>query len=145
MPSQGRRPLVLNSPGYNAGYGLAGLHDFHLSIEHQVEGEHLAESRWRDEGRCWPKGSHCRLAWQLAKLIENAFCLTFAEKLHVIDGRLLILLGIHLRLGGHIDFTYQKLYVVIALDVVALVLQQAQALLVLVAIAIEAILHEWPT
>lgn len=67
-----------NSPGYNAGYGFAGLYDFHLSIEHQVEGEHLAESRWRDEWSCrggwmaWQMGFN-RLVWQLAKRRESAF------------------------------------------------------------------------
>lgn len=65
---------------------------------------------------------------------------TFAEKLHLIVGRLLILLGILLRFGCHIDFPYHKLDMIVSLDIVAFVLQQAQAFLLLVAIAIEAIL-----
>lgn len=79
-----------------------------------------------------------RLAWQLAKLIDEN---TFAEKLHLIVGRLLIFLGILLRFGCHIDFPYHKLHMIVSLDIVAFVLQQAQALLLLVAIAIEAILR----
>lgn len=66
---------------------------------------------------------------------------TFAQKFHFIVGRLLILLCILLRFGCHIDFAYHKLHMIVALDIVALVLQQAQTLLFLVAIAIEAILH----
>lgn len=66
---------------------------------------------------------------------------TFAEELHLIVGRLLILLGILLRFGCHIDFPYHKLDMIVSLDIVAFVLQQAQALLLLVAIAIEAILR----
>lgn len=66
--------------------------------------------------------------------------LTFAEELHVVGH--LVLFGIHLRLGGHVDFPYQELHVVVALDVVTLVLQQSQTLLLFVPVAIEAILGD---
>lgn len=133
----------LHVPGYNAGNGLAGLHDFHLSIEHQMEGKDLAERGRRDEGSCMGERRVPAIRLAISQINRESACLaiTFAEKLHFIVGRLLILLGVLLRLGCHIDFPYHKLHMVIALDVVALVLQQPQALLLLIAaIAIEAIL-----
>jgi len=60
-----------DSPGNYSRHSLAGLNDFHLPIEHQVEGEHLAECGGRYEWSCgvWRRWvSTCILTSQVISL-----------------------------------------------------------------------------